>query len=143
MFPLSVGSYVKVGMAFVFVCLVFYSGWHMRDRDFTVYKMQQAALLEKRQAENEAHAKEDAIKYKGLKDELDTKSLLLKRYYSSIGVRSSGSTTMLSGQGSSTGTPTRPTYEVLSGQCAETTLKYMLLQKYERERLNLPQPEGE
>lgn len=135
--------YVKIGLVIAFLCGIFYSGWHVRDRDFTAYKLEQASLAAKRQAENEAHAREDAIKYKGLKDELATKTLLLKRYYSSIGVRSSGGVAMLSGQGPSIGTPTRPTYEVLSGQCAETTLKYMLLQKYERERLNLPQPQGE
>ena len=108
------------------------------------FKQEVQQVADKQLAENRAHAREDEIKFKGLKNELDTKTLLLKRYYSSIGMHSDPSgSTVLSGQGPSTGTPTRPTYEVLSGQCAETTLKYMLLQQYERDRLNAVKNQGE
>ena len=34
------GTYAKAILLIIFVCGVFFAGWHTRDRDFTVYKDQ-------------------------------------------------------------------------------------------------------
>lgn len=127
--------YIKLAIIAAALAIAGYIGYELGHSPYVELKAEIATAAAKRSAENTARAREDELKVKGLKNELEAKTLLLKRYYANgLYLKPSGST-MLSGQGTPSGTNATPSYDVLIGQCAETTLKYTLLQQYERERL--------
>jgi len=130
------GTYIKAGLLIVLVCGVFFAGWHTRDRDFTIYKDQVRIEAEKAQAHTESVQKQQALITKGIQDEYDAKLALLRQYYAN-GVRSNGSSSM-------PGIATTPkiadataAYSVLAGQCAETTLQLVELQKWINEQIGI------
>ena len=130
------GTYVKAILLIALVCGVFFAGWHTRDRDFTIYKDQVRIEAEKAQAHTEAVQKEHELVTKGIQDEYDAKLALLRQYYAN-GVRSNGSSSM-------PGIATTPkiadataAYSVLAGQCAETTLQLVELQKWINEQIGI------
>lgn len=135
-FARIIGIVVLVAALFGFG---YWKGYSSEHEKFNTFKTEIETVSARRIAENQALKKEDEIRYKGLKNELASKTLLLKRYYATSGVQHNPSgNTVLPAQGSSSGANGTPSYEVLIGQCAETTLKYTLLQDYVK-GLNLPQ----
>ena len=54
MFPLSVLTYVKIGICVVLLFCAGYSGWHIRDVDFMEYKARQQIATQKTQEEHQS-----------------------------------------------------------------------------------------
>jgi len=130
-------NYIKIGLSILFICGVFFAGWHTRDRDFTIYKDQVRIAAEKQQAENESIKKQQEITTKGIQNEYDAKLALLRQYYAN-GVRRPTSTGAMSGISSTTSLADAiAAYNVLAGQCAETTLQTVTLQKWLTEQMSI------
>ena len=128
----SYGTAIKIALLVAFVCGVFFAGWHTRDRDFTVYKLEQQAIVEKQQAENEAIKKQQEIVTKGIQDEYDAKLALIRQYYAN-GVRQSGASAVPGISSTSKLSDAIATYNVLAEQCAITTLQVTEWQKWYEE----------
>ena len=129
---------VKAGLIVFAICLVFFAGWHMRDRDFTAYKMAIQIAAEKQQAQTESIQKQHELVTKGISDEYDAKLGALRNYYKS--------TSMWNNNGSSSvpGLSTAPksadviaAYNELAGNCAQTTLMLVELQKWLNEQVGI------
>jgi len=134
---IAYGTYIKIALLITFVCGVFFAGWHTRDRDFTIYKDQVRIVAEKQIAENESIKKQQEITTKGIQDEYDAKLALLRQYYAN-GVRQSTSTGAMSGISSTTSLADAiAAYNVLAGQCAETTLQTITLQQWLTEQISI------
>jgi len=130
-------SYIKIGLSILFVCGVFFAGWHTRDRDFTIYKDQVRIAAEKQQAENESIKKQQEITTKGIQDEYDAKLALLRQYYAN-GVRQPTSTGAMSGLSSTTKlSDAIAAYNQLASDCAITTLQTVTLQKWLTEQMSI------
>ena len=130
-------NYIKIGLSILFVCGVFFAGWHTRDRDFTIYKDQVRIAAEKQQAENESIKKQQEITNKGIQDEYDAKLALLRQYYAN-GVRQPTSTGAMSGLSSTTKlSDAIAAYNQLASDCAATTLQTVTLQKWITEQMNI------
>jgi len=137
MFPLSVFTYVKIGLFIVLVCGSFYSGWHTRDVDFSVYKDQVRIAAEKQIAENESIQKQQALINKGIQDEYDAKLSLLRQYYAN-GVRNNNGASTVSGISSTTKlSDAIAAYNQLASDCAATTLQVVTLQQWVNEQLGV------
>jgi len=131
------GTYVKAILLVVFVCGVFFAGWHTRDRDFTIYKDQVRIAAEKQQAENESIQKQQALVTKGIQDEYDAKLTLLRQYYAN-GVRSNNGSSPMSGLSSTTKlSDAIAAYNQLASDCAATTLQVVTLQQWVNEQLSV------
>jgi hypothetical protein len=131
------GNYIKAILFVVFVCGVFFAGWHTRDRDFTIYKDQVRIAAEKQQAENESIQKQQALVNKGIQDEYDAKLSLLRQYYAN-GVRSNnGSSPMSSISSTSKLSDAITAYNQLASDCAATTLQTVTLQQWITEQLGV------
>ena len=126
------GTYIKAGLLIVLVCGVFFAGWHTRDRDFTIYKDQVRIEAEKAQAHTESVQKQQALVTKGIQDEYDAKLSLLRQYYAN-GVRNTGASTMPGISSTSKLSDAIAAYNVLAGQCAQTTLQVVEWQKWYNE----------
>ena len=76
-------------------------------------------------------------KRQGIQDEYDAKLALLRQYYAN-GVRRPTSTGAMSGISSTTSLADAiAAYNVLAGQCAETTLQTVTLQKWLTEQMSI------
>jgi hypothetical protein len=130
-------NYIKIGLSILFVCGVFFAGWHTRDRDFTIYKDQVRIAAEKQQAENESIKKQQEITTKGIQDEYDAKLALLRQYYAN-GVRQPTSTGAMSGLSSTTKlSDAIAAYNQLASDCSATTLQTVTLQKWITEQMSI------
>jgi len=130
-------NYIKIGLCLVFICGVFFAGWHTRDRDFTIYKDQVRIAAEKQIAENESIKKQQEITNKGIKDEYDAKLALLRQYYAN-GVRRPTSTGAMSGISSTAKlSDAIAAYNQLASDCAITTLQTVTLQKWLTEQMSI------
>jgi len=138
MFPLSIGTYVKIGLFAVLVCGSFYGGWHMRDTDFTIYKDQIKIAAEKQIAENKAKEKEQALITKGVTDAYNANIANIHTFYSGMHNTSSGS---MSYNADATVNIDGKAVNVLlvAEQCANTTQQLQSLQDWVRSQVGLDQ----
>ena len=126
----GISGYFKAGLLVVLVCGIFFAGWHMRDNDFTIYKDQVRIAAEKQIAETASIQKQHVLVTKGISDEYDAKLALIRQYYAN-GVRNNnGSSTVPGISTTSKLSNAAASYNVLAGQCTETTLQLIDLQKW-------------
>ena len=130
------GTYIKAGLLVLLICGVFFAGWHMRDRDFTIYKNQVRIAAEKQTAQVESIKKQQEITTRGIQDEYNAKLALIRQYYAN-GVRQSG-TSPMSGISSTTKlSDAIAAYNQLASDCAATTLQTVTLQQWITEQMSI------
>ena len=129
-------NYIKIGLSILFICGVFFAGWHTRDRDFTIYKDQVRIAAEKQQAENESIQKQQALITKGIQDEYDAKLSLLRQYYAN-GVRQPGASSVPGISGTTKLSDAIAAYNKLASDCAATTLQVVTLQQWINEQIGI------
>ena len=129
-------NYIKIGLYVVAACGIFYCGFHIGNQRYLDYKRENDELVAQQKIKIEAVQKEHELVTKGIQDEYNAKLALLRQYYAN-GVRSNGSSSM-------PGIATTPkiadataAYSVLAGQCAETTLQLVELQKWINEQIGI------
>ena len=133
----SYGIAIKIALLIALVCGVFFAGWHTRDRDFTVYKLAQQAIVEKQQAETASIQKQHELVTKGIQDEYDAKLALIRQYYAN-GVRSNNGASTVPGISSTSKlSDAIATYNQLASDCAATTLQTVELQKWITEQMGI------
>ena len=136
MFPLSVFTYVKIGLFIVLVCGSFYSGWHTRDVDFSVYKDQVRIAAEKQIADNEAKQKEQELINKGVSDAYEARINSIHAMYGRMQYASGGA---VSSNPTATITINGETHNILSvaEECAQTTQQLISLQDWVNQQVGL------
>lgn len=124
-------DYAKLAILGSLVAVVFGSGWYLGNSRYVNYKAQVEAT---------AHAQEEKIKSirsqqelvtKGIENEYEAKIAALRNYYKSTSVwnnTSSGKVPGLSAAPSAADVIT--SYNILAGQCAETTAQTIALQDW-------------
>jgi len=128
----SYGTLVKGAVFVVFVCGVFFAGWHTRDGDFTIYKNQVRIAAEKQEEKTKSIEAQNALITKGISNEYEGKLAALRNYYGRMQLNPSGSS--VSGiSPTPKGTDAETAYPILAGQCAETTLQVNLWQEWATE----------
>ena len=129
---------VKAGLIVFAICLVFFAGWHMRDRDFTAYKMAIQIAAEKQQAQTESIQKQHELVTKGISDEYEAKLVALRNYYKSTSVWNNPSSRTMPGiSPAPKSADVISAYNELAGNCAQTTLMLVELQKWLNEQIGI------
>ena len=136
MFPLSVLTYVKIGVAALLVCGIFYSGWHVGHSDYVVFKAETEAIAQKQIAENEAKAKEQEIINKGVTDAYEARISSIHSFYNGMHNASGGA---VSSVPNATITINGNTVNTLdfAEQCANTTQQIESLQDWINQQVGL------
>ena len=129
-------NYIKAGLLALLVCGIFFAGWHMRDRDFTIYKDQVRIAGEKQLAENEAKKKESELINKGVQDAYEARITSIHTMYGRMLNASSGA---VSTTPNATITVNGETHNILSGaeECAQTTQQLISLQDWVNQQVGL------
>ena len=130
-------DYVKIGIAGLFLLGAFATGWGLRNRDFNDYKREVANAAKTQEAHVESIKKQQALVNKGIENEYNAKLALLRQYYAN-GVRQPNTSKLPP----NSGITTQPfdalaAYNVLAGQCAETTQQLVSLQTWLNEQMGL------
>ena len=122
-------DYVKISLFALAVSVVFGGGYWAGYSKYVAYKNEVQIAAKEQEAKVESIQQQHELVKKGIQDEYDAKLSLLRQYYSN-GVRQPSSSN-LSGLSTtkqiSDGTTA---YNVLAGQCSQTTLMLVELQKF-------------
>ena len=130
----SVEIYIYIGL----LLGGFGAGFYVEHLRFSNYQIQIEQAAKAQEAHNEAVKKQHEIVTKGIQDEYDAKLSLLRQYYSN-GVRQQSSSSSLP---PNSGIAPKQfdalaAYNVLAGQCAETTAQVVELQKWINEQVGI------
>ena len=131
MFPLSVLTYVKIGGISLVLLVAFGLGWHLRDNDYQAFKTEVNSVAKAQEANVASITKQQAITTKGIQDEYEAKLAAVRNYYKSTSVWNNTSSGKVSGISPAPSvSDVIASYNVLAGQCAETTAQTVELQKW-------------
>ena len=130
-------TYIKIGLSLIFICGVFFAGWHSRDRDFSVYKDQVRVAAQEQAAQVESIKKQQEITTTLIQKEYDAKLNLLRQYYAN-GVRNNNGSNSMSGISSTSKlSDAIASYNQLASDCAATTLQTVTLQQWINEQMSI------
>jgi hypothetical protein len=103
---------------------------------FTQYKMEVESIAKLQEVKVESIKKQQELVTKGIQNEYDAKLALLRQYYSN-GVRQPSSNQMLTNGISAKQFDVSSAYSELAGNCAQTTLMLVELQKWVNEQFQI------
>ena len=130
--------YAKLIAGALCVLGIFYAGWHMRDVDYMAYKKEVADVAKTQEEKVKSIRSQQELVTKGIKDEYDAKLIAVRNYYKSTSVWNNSSGGKVSGISTAPSAADVITaYNVLAGQCAETTVQLVQLQKWLNEQIGI------
>lgn len=129
-------DYVKVGII-AFVCTsVFGAGYWMGYSRYVEYKKSVQIAAKEQEAHVESIKKQQEITTKGIEKEYEAKLALLRNYYAS-GVRQPNTSKLPQLSNTANGIDAITAYNLLAGQCAETTQQLVSLQDWINQQIGL------
>jgi hypothetical protein len=131
-------DYFKIGILAVCVLFSFATGWAMRNRDFNDYKKEVATLAATQEEKVKSIQSQQELVNKGIQNEYDAKLAAVRNYYKSTSVWNNNGGSKTSGLSTApSAIDVATAYNVLAGQCAETTAQTVALQSWIREQMGL------
>ncbi len=129
---------IKLIIAGVLLIVAFGSGWSLRNRDFNDYKKEVANAAKAQEAHVESIKKQQALVNKGIENEYEAKLAALRQYYKSTSVWNNPSSGKVSGiSAAPSATDVITAYNLLAGQCAETTAQTIALQDWIKQQVGI------
>jgi len=114
------------------------AGWKYEHNRFMDFKQAIVVEAAKQEAKVESIQKQQELVNKGIKDEYDAKLTAVRNYYKSTSMWNNTSGSKVSGISAAPSISDVVTsYNVLAGQCAETTLMLVDLQKWLNEQIGI------
>jgi len=129
-------DYARFAIIGAMVVALFGSGWYLGNSRYVKYKAEVEAIAKAQEAQIESIKKQQALVNKGIQDEYDAKLALLRQYYSN-GVRQPSSGSMSTNGLSPKQFDVSTAYSELAGNCAQTTLMLVELQKWINEQYGI------
>lgn len=131
-------DYAKLGIAAFLLITAFASGWGLRNRDFKEYKVEVENAAKAQEAHVESIKKQQALVNKGIENEYEAKIAALRNYYKSTSVWNNGSSSKVPGiSAAPSATDVITAYNILAGQCAETTAQTIALQDWINQQVGI------
>ena len=124
-------DYVKLAIGGFLLLVSFSIGWYIRNLDYQAFKSQVKTLAEKQEAHVESITKQHELVTKGIANEYEAKLAAVRNYYKSTSVWNNPSSSKVSGISTApTVADVATAYNLLAGQCAETTQQVVSLQDW-------------
>jgi hypothetical protein len=116
-----------------------WKGYSYEHEKFLAFKAQVVAESKIQEAKVESITKQQDIVTKGVKNEYEAKLAAIRNYYSSIGVRNTGTSgSQVPGiSPAPKGTDAATAYQILAAGCTETTLMLTSLQSWIQSQLEI------
>ena len=130
--------YVKIAASVLLILGAFAYGWHVRDVDYMAFKKEVEATAKAQEAKTESIQKQHELVTKGIQNEYDAKLATLRNYYKSTSVwNNNGSSTMPGISAAPKSADVISAYNELAGNCSQTTLMLVELQKWLNEQMGV------
>jgi len=129
-------DYVKISILAAICATVFGSGYWMGYSRYIEYKKQVDIAAKTQEAKVESIQKQHELVTKGIQDEYDAKLALIRQYYSN-GVRQPSTSSMSNLSNTAKLFDASTAYSELAGNCAQTTLQLVELQKWINEQIGI------
>ena len=129
--------YVKITASVLLILGAFAYGWHVRDVDYMAFKKEVEATAKAQEAKTESIQKQHELVTKGIQNEYDAKLATLRNYYKSTSVYNNGSSTVPGISTAPKSADVITAYNELAGNCAQTTLMLVELQKWLNEQVGI------
>ena len=124
-------DYVKLAIGGFLLLVSFSTGWYIRNLDYQALKSQVKTLAEKQEAHVESIQKQHELVTKGIEKEYEAKLAAVRNYYRATSVWNNPSSSKVSGISTApTVADVATAYNLLAGQCAETTQQVVSLQDW-------------
>jgi hypothetical protein len=129
MFPLSINTYIMVGLSVIALAGFGYGKY--QHNKYVTFKAEVESAAKIQEAKVESITKQQALVTKGIENEYEAKLAAVRNYYKSTSVWNNGSTSKMSGISTApSATDVITAYNLLAGQCAETTTQTIALQDW-------------
>jgi hypothetical protein len=129
MFPLSISTYIMAGLS-VLALAGFGYGKYQHNK-YVTFKTEVESAAKAQEAKIESINKQQALVTKGIENEYEAKLAAVRNYYKSTSVWNNSSTSKVSGLSTApSATDVITAYNLLAGQCAETTAQTVALQNW-------------
>jgi len=131
-------DYWKLAIAGAVIVGAFLAGWNVRNNDYKAFKVEVEHTAQAQEANVKSIQKQQALVTKGIENEYEAKLAAVRNYYKSTSVWNNPSSGKVSGiSPSPSATDVITAYNVLAGQCAETTQQIVSLQSWLNEQMGI------
>ena len=131
-------NYIKIGLYVMAACGIFYSGFHIGNQRYLDYKSKVEIAQKTQEQKVESITKQQELVTKGIKDEYDAKLSAVRNYYKSTSMWNNPNSSTMSGLSTAPKSADVITaYNELAGNCAQTTLMLVELQKWLNEQVGI------
>ena len=134
MFPLPISTYIYAGL--ILLSVIGFSYGRYEHNKYVTFKAEVEAIAIKQQAHVESITKQQALVTKGIENEYNAKLALLRNYYAN-GVRQPNTSKLPTISNTTNGLDPITAYNLLVGQCSETTLMLTELQDWVKQQAGL------
>ena len=131
-------NYIKIGFGVLLLCLCFYGGYHMGNTKYLAYKAEVEVAAKTQEAKVQSIQAQHELVTKGIQDEYEAKLSAVRNYYKSTSMWNKSSGSPMPGISAAPSVSDVATaYNLLAGQCAQTTLMLTELQKWLNEQIGI------
>ena len=131
-------DYVKVSLLGGLCLILFGSGYWMGYSRYIEYKKSVEIIAKTQEAKVESIQKQHELVTKGIANEYEAKLAALRNYYKSTSVWNNPSSSKVSGISTApTVADVATAYNLLAGQCAETTQQVVSLQDWINQQIGI------
>ena len=135
MFPLPISTYIYAGLILVSV-IGFGYGRHEHNK-YVTFKAEVEAAAKAQEAHVESIKKQQDLVTKGIENEYNAKLAALRNYYKSTSVWNNGGSKVSGISTAPSATDVITAYNILAGQCAETTAQTIALQDWVKQQIGI------
>jgi len=131
-------TYWKLAIAGAVFVIAFSTGWYVRNLDYKAFKLEVLNTAKAQEAQVASITKQQALVTKGITNEYEAKLSAVRNYYKSTSVWNNPSSGKVSGISPAPNAADVITaYNLLAGQCAETTQQIVSLQSWLNEQMGI------
>lgn len=113
-------------------------GWKYEHNRFVAFRVQVESTAKIQEAKIESIEKQQKLVTKGIEDEYNAKLTAIRNYYKSTSVYNNTSSDKVSSNGTTpSATDVIASYNLLAGQCAETTQQLVSLQDWIKDQIGI------
>ena len=135
MFPLPISTYIYAGL--ILLSVIGFSYGRYEHNKYVTFKAEIEAIAIKQQAHVESITKQQALVTKGIENEYNAKLAALRNYYKSTSVWNNGGSKVSGISAAPSATDVITAYNILAGQCAETTAQTIALQDWVKQQIGI------
>jgi len=130
-------SYAKLLAGAILLSICFYIGFHIGNSRYLEYKSKVEIAQKEQEAKVESIQKQHELITKGVSDEYEAKLVALRNYYKSTSVWNNSSSNMSGLSTTPKSADVISAHNELIGNCAQTTLMLVELQKWINEQVGI------